>query len=65
MEILQKKIEEVEKEKNERLKAYRDMISKLKVENREEKAKNTLSPEEMEKLESKKKLAEMLKQSRK
>ena len=60
-----KKIKEVENEKQAKLKEYREYLLKIKKEKREEKAKELLSPEELAKLESKKKLAEQLKAKRK
>ena len=59
------KLREVEKEKQEKLKEYREYLLKMKKEKRENKAKEVLSPEELAKLESKKKLAEQLKAKRK
>ena len=61
----QKKLREVEKEKQEKLKEYREYLLKMKKEKRENKAKEVLSPEELAKLESKKRLAEQLKAKRK
>ena len=61
----QKKLKEVEMEKQAKLKEYRDLLLKMKKEKRENKAKEVLSPEELAKLENKKKLAEMLKAKRK
>ena len=60
-----KKLKEVEMEKQAKLKEYRDLLLKMKKEKRENKAKEVLSPEELAKLESKKRLAEMLKAKRK
>ena len=60
-----KKIKEFENEIQAKLKEYREYILKIKKEKREEKAKELLSPEELAKLESKKKLAEQLKAKRK
>lgn len=59
------KIKEVENEKQARLKEYMEQLLKIKKEKRENKAKEVLSPEELAKLESKKKLAEKLKAKRK
>ena len=59
------KLKEVEKEKQEKLKEYREFLLKMKKEKRENKAKEVLSPEELAKLESKKRLAEQLKARRK
>ena len=59
------KIKEVENEKQARLKEYMEQLLKMKKEKRENKAKEVLSPEELAKLESKKKLAEKLKAKRK
>ena len=60
-----KKIKEVENEKQAKLKEYREYLLKIKKEKREEKAKELLSPEELARLESKKRLAEQLKAKRK
>ena len=59
------KLREVEKEKQAKLKEYREYLLQIKKEKRENKAKEVLSPEELAKLESKKKLAEQLKAKRK
>ena len=59
------KLREVEREKQAKLKEYREYLLKIKKEKRENKAKEVLSPEELAKLESKKKLAEQLKAKRK
>ena len=59
------KIKEVENEKQARLKEYMEQLLKMKKEKRENKAKEVLSPEELAKLESKKRLAEKLKAKRK
>ena len=59
------KLQEVEKEKQAKLKEYREYLLKMKKEKRENKAKEVLSPEELAKLESKKRLAEQLKAKRK
>ena len=64
-EDYQNKLKEVEKEKQEKLKEYREFLLKIKKEKRENKAKEVLSPEELAKLESKKRLAEQLKAKRK
>ena len=59
------KLKEVENEKQAKLKEYREFLLKMKKEKRESKAKEVLSPEELAKLESKKRLAEQLKAKRK
>ena len=59
------KLREVESEKQAKLKEYREYLLKMKKEKRENKAKEVLSPEELAKLESKKRLAEQLKAKRK
>ena len=59
------KLREVENEKQAKLKEYREYLLKMKKEKRENKAKEVLSPEELAKLESKKRLAEQLKAKRK
>ena len=64
-EDYQNKLREVEKEKQEKLKQYREYLLKMKKEKRDNKAKELLSPEELAKLESKKRLAEQLKAKRK
>ena len=64
-EDYQNKLREVEKEKQEKLKEYREYLLKMKKEKRDNKAKELLSPEELAKLESKKRLAEQLKAKRK
>ena len=56
---------EVENEKQAKLREYREYLLKMKKEKRENKAKEVLSPEELAKLESKKRLAEQLKAKRK
>lgn len=61
----QNKLREVEKEKQAKLKEYREFLLKMKKEKRDNKAKEVLSPEELAKLESKKRLAEQLKAKRK
>ena len=60
----QNKLREVENEKQAKLREYREYLLKMK-EKRENKAKEVLSPEELTKLESKKRLAEQLKAKRK
>ena len=64
-EDYQNKLREVENEKQAKLRAYREYLLKMKKEKRENKAKEVLSPEELAKLESKKRLAEQLKAKRK
>ena len=59
------KLREVENEKQAKLREYREYLLKMKKEKRENKAKEVLSPEELAKLESKKRLAEQLKAKRK
>ena len=59
------KLKEVEDEKKLKLKEYREILLKMKKEKRENRAKEVLSPEEMAKLENKKRLAEQLKAKRK
>ena len=59
------KLRDVENEKQAKLKEYREYLLKMKKEKRENKAKEILSPEELAKLESKKRLAEKLKSKRK
>jgi hypothetical protein len=59
------KLREVENEKQAKLREYREHLLKMKKEKRENKAKEVLSPEELSKLESKKRLAEQLKAKRK
>ena len=59
------KLKEVEQEQMNKLKEYREYLLKIKKEKRENKAKEVLSQEELEKLESKKRLAEQLKAKRK
>ena len=59
------KLREVENEKQAKLKEYREYLLKMKKEKRENKAKEVLSPEELAKLESKKRLDEQLKAKRK
>ena len=61
----QNKLREVENEKQAKLREYREYLLKMKKEKRENKAKEVLSPEELAKLESKKRLAEQLKAKRK
>ena len=61
----QNKLREVESEKQAKLREYREYLLKMKKEKRENKAKEVLSPEELAKLESKKRLAEQLKAKRK
>ena len=61
----QNKLREVENEKQAKLREYREYLLKMKKEKRENKAKEMLSPEELAKLESKKRLAEQLKAKRK
>ena len=58
------KLREVEKEKNEKLKEYREKLTKMQKEKRENKAKQTLSPEELAKLQRREQLAEKLKAKR-
>ena len=64
-EDYQNKLREVEKEKQAKLKEYRELLLKMTKDKRENKAKKVLSPEELAKLESKKRLAEQLKAKRK
>ena len=59
------KLREVEKEKNQKLKEYREKLTKMQKEKRENKAKQTLSPEELAKLQRREQLAEKLKAKRK
>ena len=61
----QNKLREVENEKQAKLREYREYLLKMKKEKRENKAKEVLSPEELAKLENKKRLAEQLKAKRK
>ena len=61
----QTKLREVENEKQAKLREYREYLLKMKKEKRDNKAKEVLSPEELAKLESKKRLAEQLKAKRK
>ena len=61
----QSKLREVENEKQAKLREYREYLLKMKKEKRENKAKEVLTPEELSKLESKKRLAEQLKAKRK
>ena len=58
------KLKEVEKEKNQKLKEYREKLIKMQKEKRENKAKETLSPEELIKLQRREQLAERLKAKR-
>ena len=58
------KLKEVEKEKNEKLKEYREQLTKMQKEKRENKAKQTLSKEELAKLQRRELLAEKLKAKR-
>ena len=58
------KLREVEKEKNQKLKEYREKLTKIQKEKRENKAKQTLSPEELAKLQRREQLAEKLKAKR-
>ena len=58
------KLKEVEKEKNEKLKEYREKLTKMQKEKRENKAKQTLSPEELAKLQRRELLAQKLKAKR-
>jgi len=58
------KLREVEKEKNQKLKEYRERLTKIQKEKRENKAKQTLSPEELAKLQRREQLAEKLKAKR-
>ena len=55
------KLKEVEKEKNEKLKEYREQLTKMQKEKRENKAKQTLSKEELAKLQRRELLAQKLK----
>ena len=59
------KLKEVEKEKEEKMKQYREELLKMKREKRENKAREVLNPEELAKLEQKKRLADALKAKRK
>ena len=58
------KLKEVEKEKIEKLKEYREQLTKIQKEKRENKAKQTLSKEELAKLQRRELLAEKLKAKR-
>ena len=58
------KLKEVEKEKTQKLKEYREKLIKMQKEKRENKAKETLSPEELIKLQRREQLAERLKAKR-
>ena len=58
------KLKEVEKEKNEKLKEYREQLTKMQKEKRENKAKQTLSKEELAKLQRRELLAQKLKAKR-
>ena len=58
------KLKEVEKEKNEKLKEYREKLTQMQKEKRENKAKQTLSPEELAKLQRREQLAQRLKAKR-
>ena len=58
------KLKEVEKEKNQKLKEYREKLTKMQKEKRENKAKQTLSPEELAKLQRREQLAAKLKAKR-
>ena len=58
------KLKEVEKEKNQKLKEYREKLIKMQKEKRENKAKETLSLEELIKLQRREQLAERLKAKR-
>ena len=58
------KLKEVEKEKNEKLKEYREQLTKMQKEKRENKAKQILSKEELAKLQRRELLAQKLKAKR-
>lgn len=60
----ERKVDELEKLKQDKLREYREMILKMERDNAESKAKETLSKEEMNKLEGRKKLADILKKNR-